>query len=70
MKEVPTRRHYDWDGLPHPCTIPRIPCFFRTAHIALIYLSIFTGMVLLVLGAVKARVTGAARGLLDTYGVR
>ena len=31
-----------------------------TAHIALIYSSIVTGLILLIFGAVKARVTGAA----------
>jgi vacuolar iron transporter family protein len=41
--------------------IPLFPYFFiPTAHIALIYSSILTGIVLLVFGAVKARVTGAA----------
>jgi VIT1/CCC1 family predicted Fe2+/Mn2+ transporter len=41
--------------------IPLIPYFFiQTAHVALMYSSIITGIVLLVFGAVKARVTGAA----------
>jgi VIT1/CCC1 family predicted Fe2+/Mn2+ transporter len=41
--------------------IPLMPYFFiSTAHIALIYSSILTGIVLLIFGAVKARVTGAA----------
>jgi vacuolar iron transporter family protein len=38
-----------------------IPYFFTPkAHVALVYSSILTGFVLLVFGAVKARVTGAA----------
>jgi vacuolar iron transporter family protein len=42
-------------------TIPLIPYFFiPKAHIALIYSSVFTGIVLLIFGAVKARITGAA----------
>ena len=41
--------------------VPLIPYFFiRTAHIALIYSSVITGIVLLIFGAVKARITGAA----------
>ena len=41
--------------------IPLIPYFFiPKAHTALVYSCIFTGIVLLVFGAVKARVTGAA----------
>ena len=44
--------------------LPLIPYFFiRTAHIALIsliYSSVITGIVLLIFGAVKARITGAA----------
>ena len=41
--------------------IPLLPYFFiPKAHIALMYSSILTGIVLLVFGAVKARVTGAA----------
>lgn len=41
--------------------IPLLPYFFiPKAHIALMYSSLFTGIVLLVFGAVKARVTGAA----------
>lgn len=43
--------------------IPLIPYFFiPRAHIALIYSSIITGIILLIFGAVKARVTGAAVG--------
>jgi VIT1/CCC1 family predicted Fe2+/Mn2+ transporter len=41
--------------------IPLLPYFFiPTAHIALIYSSVLTGIVLLIFGAVKARATGAA----------
>ena len=41
--------------------IPLLPYFFEpVAHIALIYSCVVTGIVLLILGAVKARVTGAA----------
>jgi len=41
--------------------IPLLPyLFIPRAHIALIYSSLITGFVLLVFGAVKARVTGAA----------
>ena len=44
--------------------IPLIPYFFiAQAHVALFYSSLFTGVVLLVFGAVKARVTGASAGL-------
>jgi len=43
--------------------IPLFPYFFiPRAHIALIYSCIVTGIVLLVFGAVKARVTGAGTG--------
>jgi vacuolar iron transporter family protein len=41
--------------------IPLIPYFFiPKAHVALMYSSIITGIVLLIFGAVKARVSGAA----------
>ncbi|KAI0657531.1 DUF125-domain-containing protein [Cubamyces menziesii] len=41
--------------------IPLLPYFFEpVAHIALIYSCVVTGVVLLIFGAVKARVTGAA----------
>jgi VIT1/CCC1 family predicted Fe2+/Mn2+ transporter len=65
-EEVPTRRLYlsaftIGMGYLIGGTIPLLPYFFiPTAHIALIYSSIFTGIVLLIFGAVKARVTGAA----------
>ncbi|TFY82884.1 hypothetical protein EWM64_g1129 [Hericium alpestre] len=43
--------------------IPLIPYFFiPRAHIALIYSCILTGVVLLIFGAVKARITGAGNG--------
>ncbi|KAH9854540.1 DUF125-domain-containing protein [Lenzites betulinus] len=43
--------------------IPLMPYFFEPiAHIALIYSCILTGLVLLIFGAVKARVTGAGAG--------
>jgi len=43
--------------------IPLLPYFFTPrAHVALIYSCIVTGIVLLVFGAVKARVTGAGVG--------
>ena len=44
--------------------IPLLPYFFiPRAQVALIYSCIVTGIVLLVFGAVKARVTGAGQGL-------
>jgi len=43
--------------------IPLLPYFFiARAHIALIYSCLVTGAILLVFGAVKARVTGAGTG--------
>ncbi|KAG1740580.1 VIT family-domain-containing protein [Suillus lakei] len=43
--------------------IPLIPYFFvPQAHVALVYSCIVTGIVLLIFGAVKARVTGAGQG--------
>ena len=43
--------------------IPLIPYFFiPRAHTALIYSSVFTGVVLLIFGAVKQHVTGAKGG--------
>jgi VIT1/CCC1 family predicted Fe2+/Mn2+ transporter len=65
-EDVPTRRLYlsaftIGMGYLIGGAVPLIPYFFiPTAHIALIYSSIFTGIVLLIFGAVKARVTGAA----------
>ncbi|KAG1862374.1 VIT family-domain-containing protein [Suillus tomentosus] len=44
--------------------IPLIPYFFiPQAHVALLYSCIITGIVLLIFGAVKARVTGAGQGV-------
>jgi len=66
LEEVPTRRLYlsaftIGTGYLVGGMIPLLPyLFIPTAHIALIYSSIFTGIVLLIFGAVKARVTGAA----------
>lgn len=43
--------------------IPLLPYFFiPRAHVALIYSSIVTGIILLIFGAVKARITGAGVG--------
>ncbi|KAI0049547.1 DUF125-domain-containing protein [Auriscalpium vulgare] len=69
LEEVPTKRLYlsaltIGMGYLLGGIIPLIPYFFiPTAHIALIYSSIFTGLVLLVFGAVKARITGAGTGV-------
>ncbi|KAH9955436.1 VIT family-domain-containing protein [Russula dissimulans] len=66
LEDVPTRRLYlsaftIGTGYLVGGMIPLLPyLFIPTAHIALIYSSIFTGIVLLIFGAVKARVTGAA----------
>jgi VIT1/CCC1 family predicted Fe2+/Mn2+ transporter len=66
LEEVPTRRLYVSAftigmGYLLGGVIPLLPYFFiPKAHIALMYSSIFTGIVLLVFGAVKARITGAA----------
>ncbi|KAJ7136769.1 membrane fraction protein [Mycena epipterygia] len=68
LEEVPTSRLYI-----SACTIgagylvggiiPLIPYFFiPRAHVALIWSALVTGLVLLVFGAVKARVTGAGVG--------
>lgn len=67
-EEVPTSRLYGSAitiGLGYLIggIIPLIPYFFfARAHMALIYSCILTGFVLLVFGAVKARVTGAGKG--------
>lgn len=46
--------------------IPLVPYFFiPRAHVALIYSSVITGIVLLIFGAVKSRVTGAAQRPAD-----
>lgn len=43
--------------------IPLLPYFFiPRAHVALMYSSIVTGIILLIFGAVKSRVTGAGTG--------
>lgn len=66
LEEVPTRRLYISAftigmGYLIGGIIPLLPYFFiPIAHIALIYSSIVTGIVLLIFGAVKARITGAA----------
>lgn len=65
LKEVPTRRLYlsaVTIGLGYLVggIVPLIPYFFISrAHVALLYSCILTGVVLLVFGAIKARVTGA-----------
>ncbi|PPR03011.1 hypothetical protein CVT24_012286 [Panaeolus cyanescens] len=66
VEEIPDRRMYISAftigfGYLMGGIIPLIPYFFiPKAHIALIYSSIVTGIILLIFGAVKARVTGAA----------
>ncbi|KAH7921467.1 DUF125-domain-containing protein [Leucogyrophana mollusca] len=68
MEEVPTRRLYISAftigmGYLIGGIIPLIPYFFiPRAHVALLYSCLLTGLVLLVFGAVKARVTGAGQG--------
>ncbi|KAF9224853.1 DUF125-domain-containing protein [Gyrodon lividus] len=68
MEEVPTRRLYVSAitiGLGYLVggIIPLAPYFFVTrAHVALLYSCLLTGLVLLVFGAIKARVTGAGNG--------
>ncbi|RDX45832.1 DUF125-domain-containing protein [Lentinus brumalis] len=68
IEEVPTMRMYASAftigmGYLVGGLIPLLPYFFEPlAHIALIYSCIVTGIVLLVFGAVKARVTGAGQG--------
>ncbi|TFY72552.1 hypothetical protein EVG20_g430 [Dentipellis fragilis] len=66
LEEVPTKRLYlsaltIGMGYLVGGFIPLFPYFFiPRAHIALIYSCIMTGIVLLIFGAVKARITGAA----------
>ncbi|KAH9026787.1 DUF125-domain-containing protein [Lactarius hengduanensis] len=66
LEEVPTRRLYVSAftigmGYLLGGIIPLLPYFFiPKAHTALMYSSILTGIVLLIFGAVKARITGAA----------
>ncbi|KAJ7468950.1 VIT family-domain-containing protein [Mycena galericulata] len=68
LEEVPTRRLYIsaitiGTGYLVGGIIPLIPYFFiPRAHVALMYSALVTGLVLLVFGAVKARVTGAGVG--------
>ena len=65
LEEVPASRMYTSAftigmGYLVGGLIPLLPYFFEpVAHIALIYSCVLTGIVLLVFGAVKARVTGA-----------
>jgi len=48
--------------------VPLLPYFFiPRAHVALLYSCILTGIILLIFGAVKARVTGAAGGGFGGY---
>ncbi|KAJ7662206.1 membrane fraction protein [Mycena polygramma] len=68
LEEVPTRRLYIsaftiGAGYLIGGIIPLLPYFFiPRAHVALMYSALVTGIVLLVFGAVKARVTGAGVG--------
>ncbi|KAF7291465.1 hypothetical protein MKEN_01489900 [Mycena kentingensis (nom. inval.)] len=68
LEEVPTRRLYVsaltiGAGYLIGGIIPLIPYFFiPRAHVALVWSAVITGIVLLVFGAVKAQVTGAAVG--------
>jgi len=70
-EEVPDRRMYTSAftigmGYLIGGIIPLIPYFFiPQAYDALVYSSIITGIVLLIFGTVKARVTGAARKPAD-----
>ncbi|KAF9525310.1 VIT family-domain-containing protein [Crepidotus variabilis] len=67
LEEIPNRRMYISAftigmGYLIGGLIPLIPYFFiPRAGVALIYSSIITGIVLLIFGAVKARITGAAQ---------
>jgi len=68
MEEVPTRRLYISAftigmGYFVGGLIPLLPYFFiASAQVALIYSSVVTCVILLIFGAVKARVTGAGAG--------
>lgn len=68
LEEVPTKRLYISAftigmGYLIGGIIPMLPYFFEpVAYRALIWSSIVTGIVLLVFGAVKARITGAGQG--------
>ncbi|KIK52129.1 hypothetical protein GYMLUDRAFT_50080 [Collybiopsis luxurians FD-317 M1] len=69
MEEVPTKRLYISAftigmGYLLGGLIPLLPYFFiDKAQVALIYSCIVTGIVLLIFGAIKARVTGASAGM-------
>lgn len=71
-EEVPTKRLYISAftigmGYLVGGLIPLLPYFFiPTARVALIWSCVVTGVVLLIFGAVKARVTGAGGGM---YGI-
>ncbi|KAF8643926.1 hypothetical protein AX16_008772 [Volvariella volvacea WC 439] len=68
LEEVPDRRMYISAftigmGYLIGGLIPLLPYFFiPRAHVALIYSCIVTGVILLIFGAIKARVTGAGVG--------
>ncbi|TFK36931.1 membrane fraction protein [Crucibulum laeve] len=68
LEEIPTLRLYTSAftigmGYLLGGLIPLFPYFFiPRAHVALLYSSLVTGIVLLIFGAVKARVTGAGVG--------
>ncbi|PPQ83396.1 hypothetical protein CVT25_003843 [Psilocybe cyanescens] len=67
LEEIPNKRMYVSAftigmGYLLGGIIPLLPYFFiPKAHVALIYSSVITGIILLIFGAVKARVTGAAQ---------
>ncbi|KAF8964826.1 VIT family-domain-containing protein [Flammula alnicola] len=71
LEEVPNKRMYVSAftiGLGYLLggIIPLLPYFFlHNAQVALIYSSVITGVILLIFGAVKARITGAAVKPLD-----
>ena len=66
-EDVPTRRLYISAftigmGYLLGGIVPLLPYFFiHTAHVALIWSCVLTGIVLLIFGVIKARVTGAAK---------
>ncbi|KIL68402.1 hypothetical protein M378DRAFT_881280 [Amanita muscaria Koide BX008] len=68
LEDIPTRRLYTSAftigmGYLLGGLIPLLPYFFiPRAHVALVYSCVVTGAVLLIFGAVKARVTGASVG--------
>lgn len=70
LEEIPTKRLYISAvtigiGYLVGGIIPLIPYFFlSSARAALLYSCIITGVILLIFGAIKARVTGAANTLL------